>query len=536
MGIRKILLLNILIIVVGFVAAIFVTNYLKEREVRQSELRRKEMYDKILDAASISPTKLTVNFTKPISTGSPLIFGGSHTPPLDHQDAWDKIVDAGVTSVRVDFAIDRLLPNNISIEDYKNNKNNIQDPKNWDQQNMNNQLQVFENVRKRGMKVIGIVDYSINWLSYSNTAYGVPKDWNVYKDIVKKTYKIYRPHLDYLEIWNEPNLQGEKMFLNIAGSNLTKKDAYKQIYYYASSAIREVDAEVDDGRKMPLGGPVSYTKDDASFLEPLLSDPQTEKNLVFVSYHQYESMPTESDIKYKALLEKYNKPNLPIFLTEWSYSSKGSEVENVIPTNAGIIYTGNMLLNYFRIGIGAANYHTLTALMDNKPYGLERNHAFYKWNYNKAELLPLARTWRILSKQMKLGKGESKIYEVAQESGNEKPTLAEAVSGLLGSEAFNTVGFRNVDGQYGVAIVNDKASAQLAEVNLEKTTFKRFVKVKVYYASAGNEAKVPVYEGELIAKDGKLNFAFYIPQESVVGMIFTEDKEWYDTLRLPLLL
>jgi hypothetical protein len=499
------------------------TFVLKERQVMADEAKRKAVFDKILDAASIGPTQLTINYSNPISLGSPLIFGGAHTPPPDHLDAWDKIADAGVTSVRVDFAIDRLLPKNISIEDYRSNKNNIQDTKNWDQKNIDYQLEIFNNAKRRGMKVIGIADYSINWLSYSNTNFGVPKDWNIYKDIVKKTYKIYRPYVDYLEIWNEPNLPDEKMFLNVTGSNLTKKEAYEQIYNYTSSVIREVDTEINDGKKTPLGGPVSSTKDDASFLEPLLSNPQTAQYLDFVSYHQYEKAPTESDIKYKDLLKRYNKPNLPIFITEWSYSPKGKEVANIIPTDAGITYAGSMLLNYLHMGIAAANYHTVTALMDNKPYGLEKNHAFYKWNYDKAELLPLSRTWRLLSKQMGLGKGESKIHEVKQVSSIKDEE----------SDKLNTVGFKNLDGQYGVAIVNDSSSAQTTEVNLENTGINGFVKVQVYYANASNDAKMPVYEGTLKAKGGEINFAYYIPEVSVVGMTFTEVKEWYDFLHLP---
>lgn len=106
---KILLILNLLILIVGFFGAVYVSNYLKEQEVKRDEQRRKDLYEKILDAASISPTKLTVNFTKPISTGSPLIFGGAHTPPLDQIDAWNKIVDAGVTMIRRDFFMEYIL-------------------------------------------------------------------------------------------------------------------------------------------------------------------------------------------------------------------------------------------------------------------------------------------------------------------------------------------------------------------------------------------------------------------------------------------
>ena len=180
--------------------------------------------------------------------------------------------------------------------------------------------------------------------------------------------------------------------------------------------------------------------------------------------------------------------------------------------------------------------------MDNKANGIEKNHAFYKWDGAKAELLPLAKTWRILSKDMGLGKGTSKIYNASFDVGSKKedvildlkpPTISNFSPVISPQQSdLNMIGFRNVDGQYGAAIVNASPEARMVEVDLNNTGIKNYAKVQVYYATAGNDAKVPVYAGLMKVKDGTIKFPFYIPEESVVGMTFAEDKEWFDELHL----
>jgi hypothetical protein len=488
----------------------------KDYQIKQDAKKRDAMYTQILDGASTKPIEIRVDYAKQISTGSPLIFGGAQYPPIEQQDAWDKIADAGVTSIRVDFGIDRLVRNVASVENYKNNVNNIQDTKNWDQKGINDELQVYKNAKKRGMKVIAIADFSIDWLSYSGTVFGYPKDWNVYDDIIKKTYKMYRPYIDYLEIWNEPDMPIDKSFLDVTNSGLSKKEAYAQVYSHISSAIREVDAEINDGKIMPLGGPVSCLSNDPSFLEAILKSPMLSQKLDFVSYHQYESAPSESNIKYKEMLQRYNKPQFPIFLTEWSYSSKGSEIGDIIPTDAGILYAANMLLNYFHMGLAGANYHSLTPFSNNKPFGIEKNHAFYEWNNGKAKLLPLARAWRLLSNDMGLGKGQSNMYTVDTSDSD-----------------INTIVFKNSAHNYGAVFINNSSDSKITAVSMDGISTMKYAKVSLYTASADNDAKAPAYAGEVKMKDNKANITLLLPKESMIGVTLLEDKAWYDFINLP---
>jgi hypothetical protein len=105
---------------------------------------------------------------------------------------------------------------------------------------------VFEEARRRGIKVIGIMDYAPRWLTYTRTEYGVPKDWGTYEELVGKAYDLYRPYIDYVEIWNEPNMPNDKLFLVPNGSGLTRIKAYEQIYLHAATVIREKDKQINE--------------------------------------------------------------------------------------------------------------------------------------------------------------------------------------------------------------------------------------------------------------------------------------------------
>ena len=96
-------------------------------------LKRKSQ---ITVASAAGSNNIVINFANQIATGSPLVFGGAHAPNLDHQDAWDLIANAGVTMIRRDFFIENELPKDITLDDYINNKNNIQNPDNWNKTNI----------------------------------------------------------------------------------------------------------------------------------------------------------------------------------------------------------------------------------------------------------------------------------------------------------------------------------------------------------------------------------------------------------------
>ena len=527
--IKSILLILTLSVFFGiaiFYTLIKITEINRDKEViKQSEML-KAQYDKILDSASISPTKLTIDYRKQISTGSPLIFGGSGIPPLEHTEAWDLMADVGITSIRTDLAMNWMI-RNTTLDNYKNNVNNIRDISNWNKFDLDKLRNTFIKAKKLKMSTIGIIDYAPPWLTFDNTDFGVPKDWEIFEDIVKKNYEYHRDYLDYVEIWNEAN---HSEFLTLGNSSLTREEAYGQIYHHAVKAIREVDAQKNDGKRIKIGGPVDPSPKNTSLLKVIISDEKNRNNTDFISYHNYD-IPEPSWNIYKSVLREYQMEDTPIFITEWNIDGRHNIDNQSKTSNAATTYTGRVLTKYLEMGVKGANYYGILPVNDSSFLG------FYRIQDRKTTLLPQARTWRILSKQMGLGAGESRIYATNIDSRSkiqeEKDTaniteVALNAVGLGTEVTLNSVGFRNSKGEYGTAIVNSTQTDQVAEIEMKNTGIKKFAKVKVYYANAGNEAKTPVYEGLAKSSDGNIKFSFYIPAESVIGIKFEEEKQWYE--------
>ncbi len=242
--------LSILVFIVGIVCLVLVMKE-KINEYKSAYKLGRNIVYRASDVLGISTDKanVSIDYAKQIATGSPLVFGGAHNPNVEHQDAWNKIAYVGVTNIRKDFFIEDLIPANISLQDYKNNKNNIQDVRNWNQTKINEKISLFKNAKERNLKVIAIVSYAPKWLTYSGKIYGVPSDWDIYEDLVKKTYLLFRDYVDYLEIWNEPNYPA---FMDVQKSGLSREEAYYLIFKHAVNAIRSVDNQIKDNKQVIL--------------------------------------------------------------------------------------------------------------------------------------------------------------------------------------------------------------------------------------------------------------------------------------------
>ncbi len=206
---------SILFLIFSILVYLGYFGYEKYQEYRIAKIRM-EMQKNILDGATAKPIVVKVDYSHQTGETSALLFGGAHTPLLEHKDAWNLINDAGVTMIRRDFFIEQILPSNISLWDYKNNVNGVQDPSKWKQDAISWEADRFKTARSYGMKTMGIMAYIPAWLSSTGTPYGVPKDWDVYEDIVAKMYAIYKDDVDYLEIWNEATFDH---FLNTPRQN-----------------------------------------------------------------------------------------------------------------------------------------------------------------------------------------------------------------------------------------------------------------------------------------------------------------------------
>ena len=167
------------------------------------------------------------------------------------------------------------------------------------------------------------------------------------------------------------------------------------------------------------------------------------------------------------------------------------------------------------MGMKGANFHSFDPVNMNQPNEGEGYFGFYKWKNDKAELVVQARTWRILSAKLGLGAGDSKIYEPKTDSENKD---------------INSIAFENSKGQYGMALVNASTVQQNIELHMEETKFPKYARIEIYVANLDNEAKEPVYEGLMKSQSGTFAFRYPIPAESVVGVVITEEKEWFDKL------
>ena len=457
---------------------------------------------------------IDIDYGKQIATGSPLIFGGAHAPNLEHQDAWDKIAEVGVTAIRRDFYIENELPTNITLNDYKNNINNITNPENWNQKNIQSTNQIYQNAKERGMKVMGILSFTPAWLTYSGKTKGVPKDWDVYEDIVKKVYKLHRNYIDYLEIWNEPDY---KLFLDLKNTPYSKEEAYALIYFYAQKAVREVDQEINDGKEIPIGAIIVSNPTDIAFFESVLSKIIITSRIDFISYHNYGHLSEPSWIYYKDILNKYGKSNIPIYLTEWNAPDiyKTSRY-----TNLAISYTGSKLISFLNMGLPMADYYAMLDLNRSKNPNDDPSFAFYIWEDGKAKLLPQAKTWRLLSVSLGLGKGESKIF-------NTQYAITNTILSLTPSTS-NAVGFEDIFGKKGLAVVNDEDEEIVVNVTMINSQIKPSLltrtEVDVYVANMDDDGGSVVENTPVEAKNGKIQFKIKLPAQSVVGVLLRDSN------------
>jgi len=490
---KRIILLTILLSIILFIN-LFLSNKLK--------------YEKSIYRTLITDTNtIIIDFAKQTATGSPLVFGGAHAPNLEHQDAWDLLADAGVTMIRRDFWIENEVPRNITLADYKANKNNVQDPDTWNKTVINETNSIYQNAKDRGMKVMAILSYAPAWLTHSGTNVGVPKDWGVYEDIVKKSYRLHRPYLDMIEIWNEPDLVD---FLNIKNSGLSKNEAYLKIFTIASQAIREVDTEMNDGKIIPIIAPAVSEPLDTALLEYLFKS-NVSNYLHGVSIHSYnKTEPSWS--KYLTVLKKYGKGNLPIYVSEWNKTAEYIINNNYVSSDIAVPYTGNKLIQFLKGGIAGANYFSTTFFDPESPSKYTNSFGFYRQTDNKSELLPQGKTWQLLSRTLSLGSGESRIFDTKQPKGVE------------------AIGFTNSKFERGLAIVNETTVRKTVKVSLRNIKISKNTKAKLFIASGSGDPGTPFCTQDASSNLSDPSFFVDLQPQSVTGIIFTEIKPTFKSL------
>lgn len=450
----------------------------------------------VLGVEAIS-TNLEVDYSQQISTGNPEVFGASHGPRLEHVPAWDMLKDIGVTTLRRDINLQYEAPLTTTLPQYLTENYAQKNMANFNWPRLNETHQIFTNARVRGMKTMAATAYMPLWLSLNGRNNGLATNWDIYEDLVAKVYKYHRPYLDYFEISNEPDL---KSFLDPTGTSLTRQEAYLELFLHTARAIKKVDKEANDNKKMLIGGGITSEPNQPSYLEALLQNEEAKSYLNFVSYHTYGyTEPTSK--RTKEVLIRYDKQDLPIFITEWNQSSNTTEESPYHRGNLAITYTAEKLFDFLTEGYGGANYFTMSESDDNRPNTVFSVFGIYKMKNNRLTPFDQTKTWMVLSKMSRLGRGKSAIYRTSYDTSTNIKTLA----------------FKNVDGKYGFAINNPTTKAVTVNVSLKNVDLSQETKLVAYEASLYWDAKNP--KGSLTNASNQSQIKIFVSPMSLVSVI-----------------
>ena len=418
-----------------------------------------------------SAQSVKVDYGTTTGTGHPEIFGGNRFP-TDPTVA-QQVVDAGVTLTRNDYYLEKIVPTS-TVADYKDNVGNIQDPGTW-KWGANILLVQSQAAKSMDLKILMIISYNTPWNSYSGTRYGVPKDWWVYEDIVKKIY-LHFP-ADMVEVWNEPDIT---QYFDITGSPYSTPQAgYQDIYYHAARAIRSVDAHV------PIGGPVICCQSPRDWIPSFLNDPRIPASWInFLSYHKYGTDNFE-DPTVVNLAAANGRPHIPVYMTEWNAND---------PSNADapemVSFVGMRLSNMLNLGLSGANLFAIQDLASSK-------WAFY----SRGQLLPTARTWLLMSKKLGMGADLSKIKKTTW------------------SRVTTAVGAVNSSGQRILTVVNHSRRAVNVAVTLKNLGLSGDVTLQVYRASSNDDAQNPIETLTRTVVNNSVSLTISMPAYSVAGLI-----------------
>lgn len=440
-----------------------------------------------------SEATVVADFENVIHSSEPYAFGmcnNGDSQTVKHvQKEFDKI---GITWVRKSFWFDRMLPLSVvpSIEAWKSNADDCKNPDYW----LSTHLDTLLNAKKSKDKVMMIICYTPPFLSYNGKESGVPKDWDIFEEIIKITVEKYKDYIDMYEIWNE---YSEDIYLDITGSPYTDKHAaYQDIYLHSVKAIREIVPDaIIGGCATAMGG---QTRE----IESLLNNPKftPESNLLnFVSFHEYTSNDiTFSVEKYRKLLDDKGFKETPIFINEWNSSQRGE----LYVTKFGISYIGKTLASFIRKNVGAAFYSAGTLLGGgyNDDFGIfdyfpEENRAYFK---------PFINAFKVAGARLGLSNGKFQVVETVV--GNTTDSIAAI----------------NSEGKYVVYLVNDTNEAISTPLVLKNIKYEGKPVVKAYTASNLDSGDNGI-ELECQYKSKRIITNIEMPAYSVVGVIVDDD-------------
>jgi hypothetical protein len=261
------------------------------------------------------------------------------------------------------------------------------DPNTWAWGDDSEAQTVFQEANGSGFTTMTIMGDTTPWNSVNGTNTGLPTDWTVYEDMVKKIVQHYSSLFAtaYIEVWNEPDL------IPISPSD------YATVYYHTAHAIRSLNAFVQ------IGGPVTSSPNN-TYVDAIMNNPSIPRSWVnFISFHNYNGGVGPEDTSVMNYARSF-QANEPIFLTEWNADgSCQSSLDANDPVT--VAYDGARLINILSANYNGATHHTFEI------FG--RTGLCSVWDTTGSYLLSRMRAPLLLSKKMGLGAGNSSIKQVS---------------------------------------------------------------------------------------------------------------------------
>jgi hypothetical protein len=451
----------------------------------------------VLQTAWAGTGTVTLDYSQTTGFGTPMVFGLCKYPlKAQDDDIYPKLVDAGITYVKADFYFEVIVPPEkcASVEAYKNNVNDIQNPYTWNF----NHLYWIDDARHHGLKIFMSATYVPPWLSWSGTFKGVPKDWDVWEDIVRKVLARYRYRVDWIDIWNEI-----EYWHDLDGSPYNNQEDFLVDYFYHT--VRAIRAA---GVTVPTGG-FAFAYDEPDMFHNVLQKmvakygrDWVDRNFNFFSVHHYGNDPghINRDQIRAAFIDAGLNPNRPIFVDEWNYTTDCCREDGELYNARAIGYVGQTLADFIKCGVNAAYYSAYP-----RHYVLEGGDtttlAFYTVNTNQTTgtLLPQSSPYKILSHRLGLGQGRFVVKSVSDQ------TTIDACAAI------------NSDGEKVGFIVNYRDQSNRIKITLKGLTGSR-VAITDYYGNTWDPV-CPLYKTitKAVNTNGVAIFSVNLQPNTCVG-------------------